>query len=294
MIKSMTGYGRALSILSDKTIVVEIKSVNHRNIEIFVRIPNILSSLEPEIKKTIGEQLSRGRIEVSLRAESDVSRGIVEKLEINLPLLRSYYSILNQIREEFSFKDEINFEMLTSFRDAFFYPEQEIDLEETWRQLQATLAESLAGLIEMREKEGLALYGDFKGRLSTVSTYMEKLKTRAPKVVDEYHERLSKRVRELTNDLEIDESRLIQEVALMAEKSDITEEIVRLESHLGQFAEMLESNEPVGRKMDLLLQEMHREINTIGSKSSDVNISRNVIEIKSELAKLREQAQNVE
>lgn len=294
MIKSMTGYGRALSILSNKTIVVEIKSVNHRNIEIFLRIPNILSSLEPEIKKKIGEQLSRGRIEVSLRAESDVSRGIVEKLEINLPLLRSYYSLLNQIREEFSFKDEINFEMLTGFRDAFFYPEQEIDLEETWRQLQATLAESLAGLIEMREKEGLALYGDFKGRLLVVSTYMEKLKTRAPKVVDEYHERLSKRVRELTNDLEIDESRLIQEVALMAEKSDITEEIVRLESHLGQFAEMLESNEPVGRKMDFLLQEMHREINTIGSKSSDVDISRNVIEIKSELAKLREQAQNVE
>jgi len=294
MIKSMTGYGRALSILGNKTIAVEIKSVNHRNIEILVRIPSILSSLEPEIKKKIGEHLSRGRIEVSLRAESDLSRGIAEKLEINLPLLRSYHSLLNQIREEFNFKDAITFEMLTGFRDAFFYPEQEMDLEETWTQLKTALADSLAGLMEMRKKEGLALYGDFKGRLLTISTYMETLRARAPKVVDEYHERLFKRVRELTNDMEIDESRLIQEVALMAEKSDITEEIVRLESHLSQFADMLESNEPVGRKMDFLLQEMHREINTIGSKSSDVEISRNVIEIKSELAKLREQAQNIE
>ena len=294
MIKSMTGYGRAQSVLGNKTIAVEIKSVNHRNLEIPIRVPNALSSLEPQIKKTIGEHLSRGRVEVSIRTESDISRGIAEKLEINLPLLRNYHSLLNQIREEFSFNDEITFEMITGFRDAFFYPEQEVDVEETWMHLHTALVESLAGLMEMRENEGFALYGDFKGRLFTISTYVENLKTRAPKVVDEYHERLSKRVRELTNDLDIDESRLIQEVAIMAEKSDITEEIVRLESHLGQFAEMLESNKPVGRKMDFLLQEMHREINTIGSKSSDVEISHNVIEIKSELAKLREQAQNVE
>lgn len=294
MIKSMTGYGRAQSMPENRTITVETKSVNHRNLEILVRLPNILSSLEPEIKKNVGGHLSRGRIEVSIRAESDLSRGIVEKLEINLPLLRSYHSLLNQIKEEFGYGDEITFEMIAEFKDAFYYPEQDVDIEEIWMHLQTALTESLAGLMEMRKKEGLTLYEDFKGRLFTVSTFMENLKKRAPKVVEEYHERLSKRVQELANDLEIDESRLIQEVAIMAEKSDITEEIVRLESHLDQFAGMLENNEPVGRKMDFLLQEMHREINTIGSKSSDVEISRNVIEIKSEFAKLREQAQNVE
>lgn len=294
MIKSMTGYGRAQSMPENRTITVETKSVNHRNLEILVRLPNILSSLEPEIKKNVGGHLSRGRIEVSIRAESDLSRGIVEKLEINLPLLRSYHSLLNQIKEEFGYGDEITFEMIAGFKDAFYYPEQDVDIEEIWMHLQTALTESLAGLMEMRKKEGLTLYEDFKGRLFTVSTFMENLKKRAPKVVEEYHERLSKRVQELANDLEIDESRLIQEVAIMAEKSDITEEIVRLESHLDQFAGMLENNEPVGRKMDFLLQEMHREINTIGSKSSDVEISRNVIEIKSEFAKLREQAQNVE
>jgi uncharacterized protein (TIGR00255 family) len=294
MITSMTGYGRALSTLSGKTLTVEIKSVNHRNLEIIVRLPGVLSALETEIKKMIGESLSRGRIEVSIRPESDLNRGMGEKLEVNLPLLKSYYDLLTQIKEEFHFTDEITFKMIADFKDAFLYPEQDVDLQETWEQIKTVLVQALAALIEMRGKEGSALYGDFKVRLGTISEHMEILKGRAPEVVEEYHERLSRRVRELTNDLEMDASRLTQEVAIMAEKSDITEEIVRLESHLDQFVHMLESNEPVGRKMDFLLQEMHREINTIGSKSSDIDISRTVIEIKSELAKLREQAQNVE
>jgi uncharacterized protein (TIGR00255 family) len=291
----MTGFGRALSTINGKTVTIEIKSVNHRNLEIMVRLPGILSALEAEVKRTAGNRLARGRIEVSIRHESDLNReSMGETPAINLPLLKNYYELLKQIKEEFHFTDDITLKMIADFRDAFFYPDQDVDLQETWEQLKIVLAAALDALIKMRKKEGSALYGDFKSRLGAISAYMDTLKQRAPKVVEEYHERLARRVRDLTNDLEIDASRLTQEVAIMAEKSDITEEIVRLESHLGQFDHILESTAPVGRKMDFLLQEMCREINTIGSKSSDIDISRTVIEIKSELARLREQVQNVE
>lgn len=294
MINSMTGYGMAKCTLENKNIVVETKSVNHRNLEIVVRIPNMLAALEPEIKKKIGEQLFRGRIEVNIRTESDLAKGSEEKLEINLPLLHNYYSLLKEIKRELNFDEEITLRMITGFRDVFYYPESDINLEEIWSCLEKTLTDALDALTAMRHKEGEILYGDFIMRLDLIANYIIDLKSRVPQVVKEYKERLFERIHELVNDIEIDESRLSQEVAIMAEKSDITEEIVRLESHLSQFREMLEVDGAVGRKMDFILQEMHREINTIGSKSSDVSISRNVIEIKSELAKMREQIQNVE
>ena len=294
MIKSMTGYGRAKAALQGKSIVVEIKSVNHRNMEIIVRLPGMLSALEVEIKKKISERLFRGRVEVSIQTESGFGKENAEQLEINLPLIRNYYSLLNQIRQEFDFKDEITLSMVTGLKDAISYSEGDVNLEEIWKHLEGILSDSIDSLREMRKKEGELLYRDFLARLGIIRDYLGDLETRAPQVVMEYKEKLSERISELTDVLEIDESRLSQEIAIMAEKSDITEEIVRFESHLSQFREMLESDEAIGRKMDFLLQEMLREINTIGSKSSDIEMSRNVIEIKSELAKLREQIQNVE
>ncbi len=294
MIKSMTGYGRAKAVIEGKSIVVEIKSVNHRNMEIIVRLPGMLSALEVEIKKKISERLFRGRVEVSIQTESGFGKENAEQLEINLPLIRNYYSLLNQIRQEFDFKDEITLSMVTGLKDAISYSEGEANLEEIWKHLERILSDSIDSLTEMREKEGELLYRDFLTRSGIIRDYLGDLETRAPQVVMEYKKKLSERISELTDILEIDESRLSQEIAIMAEKSDITEEIVRFESHLSQFSEMLESDEAIGRKMDFLLQEMLREINTIGSKSSDIEMSRNVIEIKSELAKLREQIQNVE
>jgi len=294
MIKSMTGYGRANAVIEGKSIVVEIKSVNHRNMEIIVRLPGMLSALEVEIKKKISERLFRGRVEVSIQTESGFGKENAEQLEINLPLIRNYYSLLNQIRQEFDFKDEITLSMVTGLKDAISYSEGEANLEEIWKHLERILSDSIDSLTEMREKEGELLYRDFLTRSGIIRDYLGDLETRAPQVVMEYKKKLSERISELTDILEIDESRLSQEIAIMAEKSDITEEIVRFESHLSQFSEMLESDEAIGRKMDFLLQEMLREINTIGSKSSDIEMSRNVIEIKSELAKLREQIQNVE
>lgn len=294
MIRSMTGYGRAKAALQGKSIVVEMKSVNHRNMEIIVRLPGVLSALEVEIKKKISERLFRGRVEVSIQTESGFGKENSEQLEINLPLIRNYYSLLNQIRQEFDFKDEITLSMVTGLKNAISYSDGELNLEEIWKHMERILSDSIDSLTEMREKEGELLYRDFLARLGIIRDYLGDLETRAPRVVMEYKEKLSERISELTDVLEIDESRLSQEIAIMAEKSDITEEIVRFESHISQFREMLESDEAIGRKMDFLLQEMLREINTIGSKSSDIEMSRNVIEIKSELAKLREQIQNVE
>ncbi|MBN2517147.1 MAG: YicC family protein [Deltaproteobacteria bacterium] len=294
MIKSMTGYGRAKSVLDGKNFVVETKSVNHRNMEIIVRLPGILNALEIEIKKKINEIIFRGRVEVNIRTETDLSSELEEKLYVNLPLIRTYYSLLNQIRDELDLKEEITLDMLSRLNNAFYYPETELNLEETWKHLEKILGEAIDSLVEMREKEGELLYRDFISRADTIKNFLSTLKSRAPHVILEYKKRLEERVAELTDSLDIDESRMSQEIAIMTEKSDITEEIVRFESHLIQFREMLESVGAVGRKMDFLLQEMHREINTIGSKSNDFEISLNVIEIKSELAKMREQAQNVE
>jgi len=294
MIKSMTGYGRAKSTIEDKNYIVEAKSVNHRNIEVVVRMPGVLIPLEVTVKKKISEKIFRGRVEVNIRAESDTGKTVEEKLEINLPLLRTYHSLLTQLKEEFDITDTITLATLANLRDAFYFEETETDTDAIWRELEHTVSTAVDSLLIMRTKEGEALHKDFVSRLDTVRTHLTTLKQRAPLVVIEYKKRLTERVQELADTLDIDEWRLSQEVAIMAEKSDITEEIVRLESHITQFEEMLESSEAVGRKMDFLLQEMHREINTIGSKSSDIDISHNVIEIKSELAKLREQTQNVE
>ncbi|MCK4534237.1 MAG: YicC family protein, partial [Syntrophobacterales bacterium] len=217
-----------------------------------------------------------------------------DNLEANLPLIGSYYSLMTDLKEKFNLSDEITLDTLVNLKGSIYIAEVEIDPEEAWDTIRKALDDSIDSLIHMKEAEGRLLYEDFVARIDTVSDYIKKLESRIPQVADDYRERLSERIRDLADGMEYDESRLIQEVAIMAEKSDITEEIVRLKSHMKQFGEMLNSDAAIGRKMDFLFQEMHREINTIGSKSNDLTISGNVIEIKTELAKLREQAQNVE
>ncbi|MCL5807908.1 MAG: YicC family protein [Deltaproteobacteria bacterium] len=294
MIRSMTGYGRAEAILSGRKFVVEMKSVNHRYLEISLRLPGVLLSLDTEIKKRIGEQFSRGRIEATVRVESD---GITEnngRLTLNLPLARNYHALLCQLKEELRLEEEISLAMLTGFRDVFVPTESFQDPTVLWEGLAKLLDEAMRTLAEMRAREGESLQRDLTQRLSLIACFLEAIAGRSPQVVCEYQRRLGDRIRELTGDLVIDESRLLQEVAIMAEKSDITEEIVRFRSHIEQFTDLLTVGDGAGRKIDFLIQEMGREVNTIGAKSGDAEISRNVIEIKSELAKLREQVQNIE
>ena len=294
MIRSMTGYGRAESTLAGKKLVVEIKSLNHRNLESSVRLPVFLAPVEVDIKKRAVERISRGRVEINISINSDSSANGGDNLEANLPLISSYYSLMTDLKEKFNLSDEITLATLVNLKGSIYNSEVEINPEEAWDTIRKALDDSIDSLIHMKEVEGRLLYEDFVARLDIVSAYMKELESRIPQVADDYQKRLSERIRELTDGMECDESRLIQEVAIMAEKSDITEEIVRFKSHIKQFGDMLNSDTAIGRKMDFLFQEMHREINTIGSKSNDLTISGNVIEIKTELAKLREQVQNIE
>jgi uncharacterized protein (TIGR00255 family) len=291
---SMTGYGRAEALIEGRRWIIEIKSLNHRYVEIITRLPNVLSSLEVDIKKRVGEQIFRGRIEISIQADAESGPDNGVQYSLNMPLLRNYYSLLTKIKEELHLKDEIEMKTLVRFKEIFVPSETRFDPTVAWGGLQKTLDEALEALIRMRQVEGEVLKKDFLERLNALKRFIASTKTRAPRTVLEYKQRLQDRIRELAEGLEIDPVRLSQEVALLAEKSDITEEIVRFESHIGQVEKLLQGSESIGRKLDFLLQEMGREVNTIGSKSNDIAIAQDVIELKSELAKLREQAQNVE
>jgi len=292
MIKSMTGYGRVETIFQNKNIVVEAKSVNHRFLEIFLRTPSLLSPLEMEYKKKITERFKRGRIEVSIRFEGEGAD--VSKVNLNLEIARDYFDVLSRLKHEFNLESPISLKTLTGFRDIFTPPSETQLSPEFLEQVEKTFLESLAMLSNMRQEEGLVMFQDMQMRLNAIKEILENVKLRAPQVVFDYQKRLSERIKELTNGLALDEARLVQEVAIMAERTDITEEIVRMHSHIGQFETLLQSDATEGRKIDFLLQEMNREINTIGSKVGDVEITRQVIEVKSELGKLREQAQNIE
>ncbi|MDR2861232.1 MAG: YicC family protein [Syntrophobacterales bacterium] len=293
MIKSMTGYGKGESIIDGRKYAVEIRSLNHRYLEVVLRLPGSISALETAIKRKVGGCFSRGRIEVSIRLDTADCEA-VNKYELNLPLLRNYHELLQQMRQEFGIQEEITLAELTRFKDIFIAAEEEPQLEGIMQNVEVALNEAMALLTEMRQKEGELLLADLEERISNVETLLAAIEKKVPLSVQNSKIRLMERVRELTEGIDIDEIRLNQEIAIMADKSDITEEIVRLTSHLCQFREMFKSEDAIGRKMDFLIQEMNREANTIGSKTGDLDISRNVIEIKSELGKLKEQVQNIE
>ncbi len=292
MIKSMTGYGRVEALCDGRNIIVEAKSVNHRFLEIALRTPALLYPLEMEYKKKIGERFRRGRMDISIRLEGEGTE--TSKVNLNLDIARNYFDVLNRLRDEFHIQEPVKLKNIIGFRDIFT-PPTETNLDEGFlSQVETTLQEALTILSNMRQEEGIALYSDMQMRLGLLRDMTETIRTRAPQVVLEYQKRLSDRIKELTSGFELDAARLAQEVAMMADRCDITEEIVRMQSHIAQFEALLQSDEAEGRKIDFLLQEMNREINTIGSKSNDVEIARQVIEAKSELGKLREQAQNIE
>lgn len=291
MIKSMTGYGRAETIFNGKMIVVESKSVNHRFLEVFLRLPAVLFPLEMVYKKKIAEIIKRGRVEVVVKMDGEENH---HKIHLNLEMAREYYDALNILKREFQLNDSDPLRILAGFRDIFTPPEEPSMDADVLGAVEKTLLSSIELLAKMRQEEGLALYEDMIGRLNHISGIMKKISDRAPQVVLEYQKRLGERIRELTSGYPLDEARLAQEVAIMADRTDITEEVVRMQSHIRQFEELLRQDSSEGKRIDFLLQEMNREINTIGSKVGDVDITRHVIDVKSELGKLREQAQNIE
>lgn len=294
MIQSMTGYGRTESVVNMRKYTIEIKSLNHRYLEISLRLPASLVPLELDIKKRIGGRFTRGRIEANIRVDSDYGSVGESRYELNLPLVRNYYELLVQLREELKIEDDITLGMIAAFRDAYVLKESGPDVSVIWGELEGVIERAMDALMEMRKKEGENIYRDLMVRIDLITKFLDSIALRSPQVVLDYQKRLGERIKELSGGVALDDLRLIQEVAIIADRSDITEEIVRFKSHILQFGDLLESVDAAGRNIDFLLQEMNREINTIGSKSSDAEISRKVIEIKTELARIREQVQNIE
>ena len=292
MIKSMTGYGKGESAFAGGRIIVELRCVNHRYGEISVKLPRALMPFENEIKKRVAERLSRGKIDVFIQMEGAGAVGIPTA---NLQLARSYFRAFSAINEALGLSDEVGLALIASQRDVVSVAaEVEAALEEIPQELLAALDEGLNRVDEMRSFEGESLLADFNKRREVLNELIGRVTARAPSVVADYATRLKERILALTSDSGLPEERIALEVALLADKCDITEELVRLESHLRQFDETLGRGEPVGRKLDFLLQEINREVNTVGSKANDAEIAACVVELKGELEKIREQVQNIE
>jgi uncharacterized protein (TIGR00255 family) len=289
----MTGYGRGETKSDSTNFVVEMKSVNHRYNDIIIRMPKKLSVLEERIRKLIKSSIKRGRIETYI---SIVESGETDiKIAPNVDLVKQYYASLKEIKNEIGLKDEITLSQLTSFPDVFKVENEEQDEELIWQSLKPAINDALSSLIHMRKIEGSKLAEDIKNRGKKIYDIVKSIESQAPQIVKEYRDKLMDRVKELTDGtVEIDENRIAVEVSIYADRSNITEELVRLCSHLEQLNAILDESGAIGRKIDFLIQEMNREINTIGSKSSDIEISSAVIEVKSELEKIREQVQNIE
>ena len=293
MIRSMTGYGQGDYALGERKFVAEVKSVNYRYRDVAIRLPKTLQSVEDDMRGQVASKFRRGRIEVILQIEKGTTETQVD-LELNLPLVRSYLAVFKQLKEEFGVDEKIRPDEFCQMKDVVLMKPEEVDMDEVRQGLKEALRLALDSCDRMKIQEGKALEEDFLKRLTFIEGHLQDIEERAPLVVEEYKTRLKDKISRISPDLKLDENRILQEVVIFADKCDITEEIVRTRSHLGQFRHYLSVDDSVGRRLDFLLQEIHREINTMSAKASDSSISANAVEIKAELEKLREQAQNVE
>ena len=292
MLRSMTGYGRSENTLEQADIVVEVKSSNHRYCDISLRMPQRCFALEAEIKKLILARLKRGRIDLSIQIESKEQEG--STVELNVPLAQHYFLLLKELQELLHLPGEINLNQVMAQKDIFILPTTNQDSVFDWELLKGPISSSLDALIKMREIEGSQLREDFLLRLQKIKRLLDEITTLADKMSDHHYKTLREKIQSLCTDIELDETRLVQEVAYLVERSDIEEELVRARSHIHQFTQWLDADEIVGRKLEFLIQELHREVNTISSKSYHANISLKAVEIKNELERMREQVQNIE
>ncbi|WP_028398956.1 YicC/YloC family endoribonuclease [Ectobacillus panaciterrae] len=291
MISSMTGFGRAKAEQTAFQITVEIRSVNHRFLEMNIRLPRQMMIFEDKIRKFVGEQIHRGRIEMSVLVEGE---GLLErKLRVDWDLLAQYAAIMNEAENKLQLQNSTTVQQLLAMPGVTAIEEAENIHAAFESSLYEAVRTAVSALRQMRDKEGEQLHNDVVQRLNGIEECVDAIAPYAPVVVQKYRERLETKLQELYKQ-ELDEQRLLAEVTLFADRCDIHEELVRLKSHLQQFREALLIDEPVGRKLDFIVQEMHREINTIGSKAHDIKISKHVVEMKNNLEKIREQVQNIE
>ncbi len=294
MIKSMTGFGRAVQVLNGKSITVEIRSVNHRYYEVSCRLPRSYSFAEEKLKALLKNAISRGKVEVSVLVQNTESGQPDEKITINREIVKSYVDALRGIKDEFALTDDLSLSAVMRLPDAFTVVKAEQDEEQMWADLESTARLALESFIKMRENEGGRMRADISERLKTIESNVGFIESRSPKIVEDYRKRLYDRMCEVLEGKSVDENRILLEAGIFSEKTAVDEETVRLRSHIAAFREMLDSGEPIGRKLDFLVQEMNRETNTIGSKVQDIEVTKVVVEQKSEIEKIREQIQNIE
>ncbi|MCE5196884.1 MAG: YicC family protein [Negativicutes bacterium] len=293
MLVSMTGFGRSESKEGVRKLSVELKSVNNRFLDISLRCPRDLNSLEEKIRQTISGFARRGRIDCSVSYQ--YSGEDAYEIQVNLPLALAYQKGAAVLAEASALQETVTLSQLLTLPDVVRVERRNEDVAVIWQELELLLRQALSEFAAMRAQEGLRLEEDFRLRLMMIQTMSQSILERAPLVVAEYSQKLQAKMLELLNGVQVEETRLLTEVAMMANRSDITEELVRLASHVQQFYQLLDDKtEPVGKKLDFLLQEMNREVNTIGSKASDFEIGKNVVNLKAELEKMREQIQNIE
>lgn len=292
MIRSMTGYGRDQQLLHGRSITVEIRSVNHRYFEFSCRAPRGCAFLEDRLKRALQSAISRGKVEVSLTLQTVESRHT--SVAVDHALAGQYLTALRALGEEYSLPDDLTLSVVARLPDVFTVCRDEEDEEELAADVLSVLQNALARFVAMRETEGERLRADVLSRLSVMEVHLSFVEERSPQTLAEYRARLTARLTELLNGAVPDENRILTEAGIVADRLAVDEETVRLRSHFAQLRKIMESTEPVGRKLDFLVQEMNRETNTIGSKCSDTAIAGHVVEMKSEIEKIREQIQNIE
>ena len=292
MISSMTGYGKGEASSDGLSINIELRSVNHRYADISIKAPRFLMPFENELRKLIGQSLKRGKIDLYIQTDSNGELG--QQPVLNKPLADAFMQVFNDLNKQYNLSDDVPLALLASQKDVIIVQEQLPDDEEEIRLIREAVQAGLEKIVSMRQAEGEAMQLDMAARLDALKGHVAIVEQRAPVVVQEWQQKLRDRLARLPDDVSFDPQRVAQEVTVFADRCDITEEVTRFRCHIDQFELLFKSDEPVGRKMDFLSQELNREANTMGSKANDAELARTVVEIKAELEKIREQVQNIE
>lgn len=292
MIKSMTGFGRCEISEADRKFTVEIKSVNHRYLDVNMKMPKKLSFFESAIRNVLKQYMQRGKVDLFITYEDFTENKVCVKY--NQDIAAEYMKYLNQMAEEFSLDNDIRVSVLSRYPEVFSMEEQTIDEDQIWKTLEKALRGAAEGFVETRIQEGENLLADLTGKLDGMQKLVEYIEERSPQIIAEYKQKLEEKVKELLEDVKVDDNRLLMEVTMFADKVCVDEEIVRLKSHIETTKQTLLEGGGIGRKLDFIAQEMNREANTILSKANDLAISNCAIELKTEIEKVREQIQNIE
>lgn len=292
MLKSMTGYGRQEVVAEGKKILVEIKSVNHRFSDYNIKVPRHLGFLEDKVRKYASERVTRGKVDIYVSVESyDMAD---HDIMLNEELAENYIEALKKLRDKFGLSDDISVSSVARYGDIFKTERREEDEDKLWELVKSVMSDAMDAFVAMRTREGERIEEDLRERIAYMSELAKSVDERSPQTVAEYRDKLYAKIKELLEDRDIDEARILTEVAIFSDKVAVNEETVRLSSHFNEFYQILDSGEPAGRKLDFLIQEINREVNTIGSKANDIEIAKTVVTLKGEIEKLREQIQNIE